>query len=269
MGSSIAALATGFGKSVVVVENDPEQRGTMPARVKRQVRHGRMMGSIAADVPVGQLVVVGGVGELGEPLIVIEAVTENVDIKREALQQAAKALPDDIVFVSNTSSIQITSLAELIPHSENLIGVHFMNPTYLIKAVEVVRGAATSDRAFEITTGLLAELGRSPVFVRDGVGFVTSRLLHQMINDAAQIVADGVADAQSVDTIMESALGHPMGPLKIADLIGIDNLVDSIDAQAEQNGDRFARPCQLLVDMAKAGTTGRKAGRGFYTYSEA
>jgi methoxymalonate biosynthesis protein len=266
MGAGIAALMLGFGKHVVVVENEPRARETLPARVSRQLRHGRMMGGFATGARTGELVVTGDIAGIGGAGLVIEAVTEDAGAKRDVFQQATKVLPAGAVYVSNTSSIRITSLAGSVPRPENLIGVHFMNPPYLIQAVEVVRGAATSDRTFEITTRLLADVCRTPVVVRDGVGFVTSRLLHQMVNNAARIVEEGIADAESVDKIMESALGHPMGPLKIADLIGIDNLIDSITAQAEQGGDLFARPCQLLVDMARAGATGRKAGRGFYAY---
>lgn len=266
MGASIAALLTGSGRRVLVVESYQSRRETLRSRISRQVKHGTMMGSFGTSDPAGELIITGDLEDIGAAAVIIEAVTEDLDVKREMFAQADKVAAADAVFVSNTSSIMITQLAELVSRPENLIGVHFMNPAYLIDAVEVVRGARTSERTFEIVTRLLADVGRSPVFVRDGVGFVTSRLLHQMINDAARIVQDGVADAASVDTIMESALGHPMGPLKIADLIGIDNLVDSIRAQATQDGELFAKPCQLLVDMAAAGTNGRKSGRGFYAY---
>ncbi|RSN45176.1 3-hydroxyacyl-CoA dehydrogenase [Amycolatopsis sp. WAC 04197] len=268
MGVSIAAVFVGHGISVVVVERDPERRGTLASRVTGAVRHGRLLGRLPERPSVGGLTVTGDFGDIAGVTTVVEAVTEILAEKHAVFDQARAIVVHDAIFVSCTSSFTIASLAGAMPDASTLIGVHFMNPAYLVDAVEVVRGPATSLHTVERITRLLGDIGRTPVFVGDGVGFVTSRLLHQMINDAALIVQEGLADAASVDTIMEAALGHPMGPLRTADLIGIDNLVDSIRAQAAQDRTRFAGPCKLLRDMADSGELGRKSGRGFYEYQE-
>ncbi|OXM58509.1 3-hydroxyacyl-CoA dehydrogenase [Amycolatopsis thailandensis] len=268
MGAGIAALFTGFGKPVIVVESNKERRESLPGRVGRSMKHGRLLGGLPKANAAGELTVTSDFSAIASTAVVVEAVTEDFETKRAVYAEAGPIVAAGTVFVSCTSSFRIAGLAELCPRAEDLIGVHFMNPAYLIRTVEAVRGQATSERVVRKVGSLLAEVGRTPVFVGDGVGFVTSRLLHQMINDAARIVEEGLADAESVDRLVEAALGHPMGPLRTADLIGIDNLVDSIKAQAAQDGAKFPGPCRLLSEMAASGRVGRKAGRGFYRYGE-
>jgi methoxymalonate biosynthesis protein len=170
--------------------------------------------------------------------------------------------------VSNTSSIPIDELAGAVVRPADLIGVHFMNPPYLIRTTEVIRGARTGEATLERMLTVLRALGREPVVVRDAPGFVTSRLLHPMINDAARIVQEGTASAEDVDALMQGCLGHRTGPLRTADLIGIDNLVDSLRVLFERTGDARCRPCDLLVQKTRDGHHGRKSGRGFYEYGE-
>jgi methoxymalonate biosynthesis protein len=152
---------------------------------------------------------------------------------------------------------------------EELLGTHFMNPTYLITMVEVVRGRRTNEATLAAVSSLLTALGRQAVVVRDSPGFVTSRLLHPMINDAARVVSEGTATVEAVDTLMRGCLGHPTGPLRTADLIGLDNLVDSLTVLHERTGDEGCRPCDLLLEKVRDGDLGRKTGRGFYDYGKA
>ncbi|CAM5451935.1 3-hydroxyacyl-CoA dehydrogenase family protein OS=Streptomyces alboniger OX=132473 GN=CP975_24590 PE=3 SV=1 [Streptomyces alboniger] len=179
----------------------------------------------------------------------------------------SEAVGEDTALVTNTSSIPVDELAAKLPRPEDLLGVHFMNPSYLIRTVEVIRGSRTSARAVDSVTRLLTALGRRGVLVGDGPGFVTSRVLHRMINDAARIVQEGRASAEDVDTLMQDCLGHRTGPLRTADLIGIDNLVDSLRVLHERTGDEGCRPCELLLQKVRDGEHGRKSGQGFYTYT--
>jgi methoxymalonate biosynthesis protein len=168
-----------------------------------------------------------------------------------------------------TSGIPIDELAEAMPRPEDLVGTHFMNPAYLIRMVEVIRGPRTGDRTLASLMALLDTLARKPVVVRDSPGFVTSRLLHPMINDAARLVDEGVASAEDVDALMRGCLGHATGPLRTADLIGLDNLVDALDVLFDRTGDPTHEPCALLRRKVDAGDFGAKSGRGFYDYGKA
>lgn len=169
--------------------------------------------------------------------------------------------------VSNTSSIPIDELAGYAQRPHEVVGTHFMNPPYLIRTVEVIRGARTGEDTMLSLNRCLAALGREPIIVADAPGFVTSRVLHPMINDAARIVQEGTASVEAVDTLMENCLGHRTGPLRTADLIGIDNLVDSLKVLHERTGDDGCRPCDLLLEKVRLGHHGRKSGRGFYEYA--
>jgi len=155
-----------------------------------------------------------------------------------------------------------------VPRPADLVGTHFMNPPYLIRMVEVIQGPRTGEVTMTAVTQLLMALARRPVVVRDAPGFVTSRLLHPMINDAVRIVAEGTATVEAVDDLMQGCLGHPTGPLRTADLIGLDNLADALSALYERTGDKRALPCELLLEKVRAGDLGRKTGRGFYDYGE-
>ncbi|WP_330478634.1 3-hydroxyacyl-CoA dehydrogenase family protein [Streptomyces platensis] len=265
MGVSITTLALGQGVPVVLVDTDPQKRAHARAKVERELRTAQLMGA-RPDVPQGQLVISGSVGDCRGVDAVIEAVTEEAALKVKALTEADAVVGTGTVLVTNTSSIPVDELATQLPHPENLVGVHFMNPSYLIRTVEVIRGSHTGSQAVSSVERLLAALDRRGVFVGDGPGFVTSRVLHRMINDAARVVQEGRATAEDVDTLMQDCLGHRTGPLRTADLIGLDNLVDSLRVLHQRTGDEGCRPCELLLQKVRDGEHGRKSGRGFYTY---
>jgi methoxymalonate biosynthesis protein len=269
MGVGIAALVLGHGLSVLLVDVDAVRLDQAQVGVARQLRLAQLMGARCGDEPIGELVTSMSVGDAVGATVVIEAVTEVAELKFKVLGELSVVVGPGTPLVSNTSSIPIDELAGSLVRPDELVGVHFMNPPYLIEMVEVIRGARTSDAAVEAVISLLAALGRKAVVVGDAPGFVTSRLLHPMINDAARVVQAGTATVEGVDALMQGCLGHRTGPLRTADLIGLDNLVDSLWVLHERTGDEGCRPCELLLAMVGQGHLGRKSGRGFYQYEEA
>lgn len=267
MGVGIATLAIGSGVPVVLVDVDPEQLASARDRVRRELRLAHMMGALPRTGPVGELVTSDSTADAVGVTAVIEAITELAELKIKVQNDISNVVDPGTLRVSNTSSIPIDEIAAQVSHPEQLVGIHFMNPPYLIKTVEVIRGPRTGEQAMATVDTVLGALGRKPIVVGDGPGFVTSRVLHRMINEAARVVEEGRASAEDVDALMESCLGHPTGPLRTADLIGIDNLVDSLRVLHERTGDDASRPCELLVRMVDEGKFGRKTGRGFYSYS--
>ncbi|MEU1022401.1 3-hydroxyacyl-CoA dehydrogenase family protein [Streptomyces sp. NPDC005900] len=266
MGVSITTLALEHGVPVVLVETDPAKRADAPARIERELRTAQLMG-VRSGKPRAELVTGASAADCADADVVIEAITEDAGLKIAALTEVSHTVGQDTALITNTSSIPVDELAAKLPRPEALLGVHFMNPSYLIRTVEVIRGSRTSPRAADSVGRLLTALGRRGVFVGDGPGFVTSRVLHRMINDAARVVQEGRASAEDVDTLMQDCLGHRTGPLRTADLIGIDNLVDSLRVLHERTGDEGCRPCELLLRKVAAGEHGRKSGKGFYTYT--
>lgn len=269
MGVGITALAIGRGVPVTLVDIDPERLAAASRRVRNELRTARVLGALPNDGPTGELVLAGTADAAGGATAVIEAITEVADLKMKVHNDIAAAVAPDVLRITNTSSIPVDELAARVPRPEHLVGVHFMNPAYLIGTLEVVRGPRTGDAAMDAVRSLLAALGRKPIVVDDGPGFVTSRVLHRMINDAANVVAEGRASVEDVDALMEQCIGHRTGPLKTADLIGIDNLVDSLWVLHERTGDEGCRPSELLLRKVAEGHHGRKTGRGFYEYGSA
>jgi methoxymalonate biosynthesis protein len=200
---------------------------------------------------------------------VIEAVSEDTATKADVLSALSAIVAPGTPLLSNTSSIPIGELAKAVERPAELVGVHFMNPAYLVSMIELIVGPQTSDATVAAVTAVLEGLGRYPVVVHDAPGFVTSRLLHPMINEAARVVAAGTATVEAVDKLMAGCLGHPTGPFRTADLIGLDNLVDSLRVLAQRTGNDTYLPCDLLLAKVAAGDFGRKTGRGFYEYGEA
>ena len=199
--------------------------------------------------------------------IAVEAVPEKFEIKRAVFQSLDAKLPPDAILATNTSSLSITELAAMTKRPRRFVGMHFMNPVPLMPLVEVVRGLDTSDETVAETVELSKALGKTPVVVADRPGFVSNRILMPMINEAAFTLLEGVADREAIDTVMKLGMNHPMGPLALADLIGIDVCLDIMNVLYEGFGDSKYRPCPLLKSMVAAGRLGRKSGRGFYDYA--
>ncbi len=197
----------------------------------------------------------------------VEAVPERLDLKLSVLREADKLLRPEVILASNTSSISVTTLAAATGRPDRFIGMHFMNPVPVMALVEVIRALQTSDETFHTTMALCERLEKKPVAVNDAPGFVSNRVLLPMINEAAFAVMEGVATAEAVDAIMKLGMNHPMGPLELADFIGLDVCVNILDVLYEGFGDPKYRACPLLRKMVAAGWLGRKSGRGFYGYT--
>jgi 3-hydroxybutyryl-CoA dehydrogenase len=199
--------------------------------------------------------------------LAIEAATEQFAVKGEIFRDLDRVLPEGAILASNTSSISITKLAAQTKRPERVIGMHFFNPVPVMALVEVIRGLQTSQESFDAVQGLAVKLGKTPVEVHDAAGFVSNRVLMPMINEAVYAVMEGVATAEAVDQVFVLGMAHPMGPLTLADFIGLDVCADIMRVLTEGLGDPKYSPCPLLVRMVDAGWLGRKSGRGFYTYA--
>ncbi|WNF00300.1 3-hydroxyacyl-CoA dehydrogenase family protein [Streptomyces luomodiensis] len=272
MGVGITTLALAHGVPVTLVDT---AEGVLPVargRIREGLRMAQLMGALPEGVTTGELTEATAPAEVdwaAGPVAVIEAITEDAELKAKVLAEVAPAVAPGTPLISNTSSIPIDELAGAIGRPEDLLGTHFMNPSYLIPTVELIRGPRTGETALGATRELLGRLRRKVILVNDAPGFVTSRVLHPMINDAARVVEEGTASVEDVDALMQGCLGHPTGPLRTADLIGIDNLVDSLWVLYRRTGDEGCRPCELLLSKVRDGHHGRKSGRGFYTYERA
>ena len=269
MGNGIAHVFARAGYKVIL--RDVEQRflergmDTIAKNLDREIKKGKLAEAEKGTV-LGRLVPVTDMSAVANADFLVEAVPEKLDIKRHVLTEADHLLRDDVIIASNTSSIAMTALAALTKRPERFVGMHFMNPVPVMVLVEVIRALQTSDATFTVTMELAKKLGKTPVAVNDAPGFVSNRVLMPLINEAAYCVMEGVATPEAVDTVMKLGMNHPMGPLELADFIGLDVCVDIMHVLHEGLGDPKYRACPLLKKYVAAGYLGRKSNRGFYTY---
>jgi 3-hydroxybutyryl-CoA dehydrogenase len=270
MGNGIAHVFARAGYNVILrdVEEKYLQRGmeTIEKNLDREVKKAKLAEAEKPRV-LARLKPTTDFAAIAAADFVVEAVPEKLEIKRSVLSEADRLLRPEVIIASNTSSISMTSLAAMTKHPDKFVGMHFMNPVPVMALVEVIRALQTSDDSFATTMELSKKLGKTPVAVNDAPGFVSNRVLMPLINEAAYTVMEGVATPEAVDAVMKLGMNHPMGPLELADFIGLDVCVDILNVLLEGLGDPKYRACPLLKKYVAAGWLGRKSGRGFYTYT--
>ncbi|MGA9173261.1 MAG: 3-hydroxybutyryl-CoA dehydrogenase [Thermoactinomyces sp.] len=270
MGSGIAQVAAKAGMDVTLSDmaEAPLQKGL--ERIKENLRRAVQKGKISdaeMESTLGRIRPTVRLEEAAaEADLVIEAVVENMDVKTDVFRKLDEHCPGHTILASNTSSLPITEIAAVTKRPEKVIGMHFMNPVPVMKLVEVIRGLQTADEVYVAVEQLAKQMGKVPVEVNDFPGFVSNRVLMPMINEAIYAVYEGVATPEAVDQVMKLGMNHPMGPLTLADFIGLDTCLYIMEILYEGFGDSKYRPCPLLRKYVKAGWLGRKSGRGFYTY---
>ena len=269
MGAGIAHVAALAGKSVVLVDVTPDLAGKGLKAIEKNLSRQVDKGKIAAkdrDAALARIAATAGLERLAEAGLVVEAIVEDEAAKKDLFARLDALVPVGTILATNTSSISITRLAAGTKRPDRFIGMHFMNPVPVMALVEVIRGIATSDETADTALTLAKELGKTPLSCRDFPGFVSNRVLLPMLNEAFFAVHEGVATPEAVDGIMKLGMNHPMGPLTLADFIGLDTCLAILRVLHQGLGDDKYRPCPLLVQMVDAGWHGRKAGRGFYRY---
>ena len=269
MGNGIAHVAalSGFPVTMIDVAEAALEKGraTIAGNLERQVKKGTI-DAAARDASLGRLTTATSLDASSGAGVVIEAATERADLKYRIFEDLDRIAANGAVLATNTSSIPITAIAARTKRPESVIGMHFMNPVPVMQLVEVIRGLATSDETTTRTVDLARSMGKTPVEVNDAPGFVANRVLMPMINEAVYCLMEGVGTAEAIDTVMKLGMNHPMGPLALADLIGLDTCLAIMEVLHAGIGDDKYRPCPLLRKYVDAGWLGRKSGRGFYKY---
>jgi 3-hydroxybutyryl-CoA dehydrogenase len=269
MGNGIAHVFATAGFPVTMIDVSPEAlargRATIEKNLNRQVHKGAL-DAAARDGALARISESQSLDAVDGADLVVEAATESADLKFRLFGDLDRVAPGNTILASNTSSISITEIAARTKRPEQVIGMHFMNPVPIMQLVEVIRGLATSDETTRAVLDLARQLGKTPVEVNDFPGFVSNRVLMPMINEAVYCLMEGVGTAEAIDTVMKLGMNHPMGPLALADLIGLDTCVSILEVMQRGLGDPKYRPCPLLRKYVAAGWLGRKAGRGFYRY---
>jgi 3-hydroxybutyryl-CoA dehydrogenase len=270
MGNGIAHVAAQHGKQVVLIDVDGAQLERALATVAKNLDRQIKKGVIDEEAKAQALARIETASDLEAAVrgvdLVVEAVPERAELKYQVVEAVDAAARPTTIIATNTSSISITEIAARTGRPDRVIGMHFMNPVPVMQLVEVIRGLATSDETTRAVVALAEELGKTPVEVNDYPGFVSNRVLLPMINEAIFALMEGVAEPEAIDTVMKLGMNHPMGPLELADLIGLDTCLSILEVLHRELGDDRYRPCPLLRKYVAAGWLGRKSGRGFHAY---
>jgi 3-hydroxybutyryl-CoA dehydrogenase len=271
MGHGIAQVSAASGYDVVLVDVAPQALERGISQIGKSLQKLESKGKLSAEEREKTLARIrpeSRLDALQQADLVVEAVVERLEIKQGVLSELDRVCPAHVILATNTSSISITRLAAATQRPDKVIGMHFMNPVPLMQLVEIIRGLATSQETWEAVEAATHKMGKTPVEVHDAPGFVSNRVLMPMINEAIFCLYEGVGKAEAIDAVMKLGMNHPMGPLALADLIGLDVCLDILRVLHDGFGDPKYRPCPLLVKMVDAGYLGRKSGRGFYEYGQ-